>query len=151
MSICWFENDEIAITFDKTPDVEVRIIEPNMTSKQVLDINKKPFINKSDLEVMIEDKLEQITHVFLIPKGYIWDGASIPRFFWRLIGSSTDNKFLIPSLIHDVVCENHDYIDDNRYLSTLIFDCMLKVSKVNPINRWLIKHSVDNYQKLCGW
>ena len=151
MNVCWYEDDEIAIKFNIIPDVDVRIIEPSMPKNLIEDINKKPFINNEELQVVIEDKIEQVFYGFTIKKGYIWDGASIPRMFWRLIGAPTDNKFLIPSLIHDILCENHDYIDDNRGLSTLVFDCLLKVSRVHPFNRWLIKHSVDNYQKFCGW
>jgi hypothetical protein len=32
-----------------------------------------------------------------------WDGASIPRFFWRAIGSPFQPKFMVPSLWHDFV------------------------------------------------
>jgi hypothetical protein len=28
---------------------------------------------------------------------------------------------------------------------------LLYVSKVNPFSRWLMKHSVDNWQKFCDW
>ena len=85
--------------------------------------------------------------------GYIHTGLytnTIPRVFWRLIGPKTDNRFLVPSLIHDVLCENHDYIDDDRYFSTIVFERLLYVSKVNAFNRWMIKHSVDNFQKVAG-
>ena len=100
---------------------------------------------------IIVDEIEQEQYEFLIPQYYTWDGATIPRMFWRLIGSKSDNRFLVPSLIHDVLCENHDYIDSQRYLSTIIFERLLYVSKVNAFNRWMIKHSVDNFQKFCGW
>ena len=110
-------------------------------------------IKKIDKKVMASrlDEIEQEQYEFLIPKGYTWDGATIPRMFWRLIGSKSDNRFLVPSLVHDVLCENHDYIDNQRYLSTIIFERLLYVSKVNAFNRWMIKHSVDNFQKFCGW
>ena len=26
----------------------------------------------------------------------------------------------------------------------------INVSRVNAFNRWMIEHSVDNYQKICG-
>lgn len=37
----------------------------------------------------------------LIPKGYLWDGASIPRVFWPIVGSPFDPKLMAPSLYHD--------------------------------------------------
>ena len=129
----------------------MRFILPWVTEEEVKEIYKKPFINNKELRVVIEDRIEQEIYEFTIPEWYTWDGATIPRAFWRLIGSKTDNRFLVPSLIHDVLCENHDYIDGNRYLSTIVFERLLYVSKVNAINRWMIKNSVDNFQKFCGW
>lgn len=148
--IVWYSDDEITIKFDNVPDLDVQIIMPWMTPEQVKEINKKPFICEEELGVTLIDEIEQTTYSFVIPKGYTWDGATIPRVFWRLIGSKSDNRFLVPSLIHDVLCENHDYIVDDRYFSTIVFERLLYVSKVNAFNRWMIKHSVDNFQKVAG-
>lgn len=148
--ITWYSDDEIGILFDKAPNVTMRYVTPFTTEEEKKEINKKPFINLSELKVILQDKIEQETYEFIIPKDYTWNGANIPRVFWRLMGSMTDNRFLIPSLLHDTLCENHDYIDDDRYFSTIIFERLLYVSKVNPFSRWLMKHSVDNYQKICG-
>ena len=149
--ITWYSDDEIAILFDKVPNVTMRYVAPFTTEEEKKEINKKPFINLSELKVILQDKIEQETYEFIIPKDYTWNGANIPRIFWRLMGSMTDNRFLIPSMIHDVLCENHDYIDSDRYFSTIIFERLLYVSKVNPFSRWLMKHSVDNWQKFCNW
>ena len=148
--ITWYSDEEISILFDKVPNVTMRYVTPFTTEEQKKEINKKPFINLSELKVIIKDKVEQEDYEIIIEKDYTWNGANIPRIFWRLMGSMTDNRFLIPSMIHDKLCENHDLIDDNRYLSTIIFERLLCVSKVNPFSRWLMKHSVDNYQKICG-
>jgi len=37
----------------------------------------------------------------LIKKGFIFDGASIPRFFWRVIGHPLDHEFIRAVLLHD--------------------------------------------------
>ena len=147
----WYADDEIKIIFDKEPDLDMLFVSPWMSKEEAEEIIKKPFINETTLKVILIDETQEETYEFEIPKGYTWDGASIPRVFWRLIGSKTDNRFLIPSLIHDVLCENHDYINGNRYFSTCVFERLLYVSKVNAFNRWMIKHSVDNFQKFCGW
>jgi hypothetical protein len=149
--ITWYSDEEISILFDKVPNVTMRYVTPFTTEEEKKEINKKPFINLSELKVILQDKIEQETYEFIIPKDYTWNGANIPRMFWRLMGSMTDNRFLIPSMIHDVLCENHDYIDSDRYFSTIIFERLLYVSKVNPFSRWLMKHSVDNWQKFCDW
>jgi hypothetical protein len=36
-----------------------------------------------------------------IPPKFKWDGASIPRFLWRIIGSPFQPKLMVPSLVHD--------------------------------------------------
>ena len=149
--ITWYSNEEIGILFDKVPNVTIRYVTPFTTEEEKKEINKKPFINLSELKVVLQDKILYENHEFIIPKDYTWDGASIPRVFWRLIGSKTDQRFLIPSMIHDVLCENHDYVNNDRYFSTCVFERLLYVSKVNPLARWTIKHSVDNFQKFCDW
>ena len=150
MNICWFCDDEIEIYLDRLPNLSIRYPKPNDSLVLVQEINKKPFINLSDLNVLLLDKINDNQYDFLIKRDYVWDGASIPKIFWKYIGAKTDNKFLIPSLIHDVLCENHDYINSDRYFSSCVFDCLLQVSKVKPFNRWIIKHCVDNYQKVFG-
>lgn len=149
--IKWYTDEEIAIEFDKIPMVSVRYPLPSMTKAEKKAISKYPFINKQNLKVKLVDKEYNINYEFTIPKDYCWDGASIPRMFWRLIGSKTDSKFLIPSLIHDVLCENHHYVDNDRYFADKVFERLLFVSGVSAFNRWLMFHSVDNFQKFCGW
>ena len=88
---------------------------------------------------------------FKIPQGYCFDGATVPRFFWRIIGPNTDNKFLIAALIHDVLCENHSYINNDRKFSTQVFNALLEASEVYPIKRFFMKNSVNLFQIFCNW
>ena len=147
----WYKDEEIGIFFDRVPKVTIRYATPSSSKEEIKAINKKPFINLADLEVLLIDYITGEEYRFEVFEGYTWDGASIPRMFWRLIGSKTDPRFLIPSMIHDVLCENHDYVQSDRYFATIVFERLLYVSKVNPFARWTIKHSVDNFQKFCGW
>ena len=95
---------------------------------------------------------KKIIYNFSIPKGYCYDGASIPRLFWRVIGSNTDNRFLIPALVHDVLCEHHEYVDNDRKFSSNVFNALLEASEVCPMKRFFMKNSVDVFQKLfCKW
>lgn len=145
----WYSDDILEIEFDKIPCVGIRYALPTMTEAEKKSIAKYPFVNKKDLKV----KITYYTDVceFIIPKDYCYDGASIPRMFWRIIGAKTDNSFLVAALIHDWMCEHHEVVDNNRYLSTLIFNALLEVGGVSSFRRWLMKHSVDNFQKFCGW
>ena len=123
-----------------------------MSNEEKKLIKKYPFINRIPLEVRLEDKNKSKEYYFIIPKKYCFDGASVPRFFWRVIGSNTDNKFLVPAMIHDFMCENHDCVDNDRAFSTEVFNSLLQVSGVGKFKRFLMKNSVDVFQKLfCKW
>lgn len=148
----WYEDSEIKIEFDKVPHTTMRLILPSMSKEEKKEIKKKPFINKVRLFVNITDKRkEEVQYNFLIEKGYIWDGATIPRIFWRLTGSKTDPEFQIPSMIHDKLCENKNFINYDRILSSKVFKGLLIGSGVNKFKADMMYIAVDNFQKFCGW
>ncbi len=147
----WYKDKNIVIEFSEKPQVCMRYIIPSMTKQEKLNISKYPFFNRKDLIVKLSDIRKKKDYMFCIPKGYCWDGATIPRLFWRLIGAKTDSSFLIPSMIHDALCEHHEYVDNDRYFADKIFERLLYTSGVHGFNRWLMFHCVDNFQKLCNW
>ncbi len=148
--ILWYEDRDMQICFNCRPKVVERFTDPYQSKEEKESIKKKPYKNLRNLDVYIWDENTGQSYTFTIPKYYIFDGASVPRVFWRLIGSNTDNQFTIPAMIHDYLCENHNVIGNNRYLSTMIFNNLLKASGVCAFKRWMMKHSVDNWQKACG-
>lgn len=147
----WCSNKFVEVFFDDIPKVSIRYILPSMNKEEKKSIKKYPFINKKNLGVKLYDKKKNKIYQFMIPKCYCYDGATVPRFFWRIIGSNTDNKFLIAALIHDVLCENHNYIDNDRNFSTQVFNVLLEASDVYPFKRFLMKNSVNFFQLFCGW
>lgn len=149
--LLWYEDKDLAIYFNCVPCIGVRYILPSMKELEKKSIKKYPFINKKNLTVLIIDRKKDRTYCFTIPKEYCFDGASVPRLFWRVVGSKTDNTFLVAAMVHDTLCENHHYVDGDRYLSTIIFERLLCVGGVGGFKRWMMKHSVDNFQKFCGW
>ena len=149
--ISWYCNKKVKIFFDDTPRIGIRYILPSTEKELKKSIKKYPFINKKILKVLLSDLIKNKKYKFEIPKYYCFDGASVPRFFWRVIGSNTDNKFLIAALIHDYLCENHHIIDNDRKFSTQVFNALLVASEVHPIKRFCMKNSVDFYQRFCDW
>ena len=149
--ILWYEDDELSIEFSEVPHVCIRYILPSASDLEKKSIKKYPFINKTNLEVKLYDKTKEEIYDFLIHKNFCFDGASIPRFFHRVIGANTDNKFLIAALIHDWMCEHHDCIGNDRVFSSKVFNALLEVSEVNPFKRFLMKHSVNIFQIFQGW
>ena len=147
----WFSNKYAGIFFDNNPRVSIRYILPSDSDEIKKSKKRYPFINKKTLKVELIDYRKNKVYKFEIPKGYCFDGATVPRFFWRIIGSNTDNKFLIAALVHDVLCENHHYVDSDRKFSAQVFNALLEASEVSPIKRFLMKNSVDFYQRFCHW
>ena len=147
----YYSNNRVCIFFGENPHISIRYYIPSMTEEERKSIERYPFINKKNLQVRLVDYKKDKTYNFEIPKGYCYDGASIPRLFWRIIGSNTDNRFLIPALIHDILCENHSFIDNDRKFSTEVFNALLEASDVNAFKRFLMKNSVDCIQKTQKW
>lgn len=150
--INWYDDKNLTILFSTSPCVCVRYVLPTNTIEEIKSIEKYPFVSKIQLEVKLIDKKKNKSYDFTIPKDYCYDGATIPRMFWRIVGANTDNHFLIAALVHDVLCENHNYVDNDRSFSTNVFNALLKSSNVSACKRFLMKNSVACFQTLfCGW
>lgn len=149
---CWYLNKKAGIFFNELPHVSVRYYLPSMSKEEKKSVEKYPFICKKKINVCLKDIRKNKYYEFTIPKGYCYDGATVPRFFWRIIGSNTDNKFLIPALIHDVLCEHHEYVNNDRGFSTEVFNALLECSGVTKLKRFLMKNSVGCFQTIfCKW
>lgn len=154
------------ISFSEVPDVRIRVIQ-----KQDLDAvkeNKKkyPFELHNSISVTITTTKRVFS--FNLYNGYVWNGADIPRFLWRLIGSRTDNDFLIASMVHDYLLEFKFYIMEQvinknsflpiskkeyRRLTSLIFRHIIKKQGTNVIKSNIMSYCVDVFQMFNrkGW
>lgn len=62
---------------------------------------------------------------YVIPKGYKWDGATIPRVFWALVGSPFQPKLMRASLVHDFLYFRNDVTakcTDQTFRKVLLID-----------------------------
>ncbi len=110
----------------------------------------KPFIVTADLSIIVKYKGK--SYHFVISKGYDWNGANVPPFAWLIIGQQKEPRFKLASCVHDYLCEHKNVIENDRYLSTLIFESLCEYfGRFNALKRWAMFHCVDNWQKLCGW
>ncbi len=120
-----------------------------MTQDEVKLALKKPFILTKDLEVCFEWKGK--AGYFNITKGYDWNGANIPAGAWLIIGQPKEPRIRLASMVHDYMCEHHNVVNNDRYLSTAIFEALCKhFGRFNNFKCWAMFHSVDNFQKLFG-
>lgn len=108
--------------------------------------NKKPqyrLLNEDGLTFELTDK-----RTITIPKDFIWDGSSTPRFLWWLLG--TDGDFEIASLIHDYLYENK--IQSRKFADK---EMLMWSIKVNGTTKYSVRN-IDNYiryfgVRLFGW
>lgn len=148
--IDWACDENVLIAFDREPVVQVRVIKPEMNNLERQSVRRFPFVCKKPLKVLIYDNKKFKQYNFNIRENYCFDGATIPRFFWRVIGSNASNEFLIAALVHDVLCENHQYIDNDRELSSKVFRALLVASGVNKIKAEIMYKAVDLWQSVRG-
>ena len=145
----------ISVSFSDIPDVRVRVI--NCDDLEHLKKNKKkyPFELYNSFNVFIVTTKRKFSYTVF--NGYTWNGADIPRFFWRIIGSRTDNDFLIASLLHDYLLEFKSYImceilkntmkkKEYRRLTSLIFRHVIKEQGTNVIKANIMSWCVDVFQ-----
>jgi hypothetical protein len=71
-----------------------------------------------DFEVNIQE------YSFVVPKGFVTDGASIPRFFWRLCGHPLEATRFPAAIVHDFLYYEDTGVDrktaDELYRKMLI-------------------------------
>lgn len=72
--------------------------------------------------VRVQANINGQTLVFHIPKGFEWNGASIPKVFQALIGDPMDVQFLLASLVHDYLY----HIGCDRDIADQLFYMLLR-------------------------
>ena len=148
----WQDDEYCRVGFSEIPEIGNKEINTKVMSKaEVKSAKKKPLYLKNTVDVCLIDKKKNKTYTYTIYIGYDYDGASIPRFAWRLIGGKESIEFKVAALVHDVLCENHHYVENDRYFADKVFERLLEVGDVCAFKRWVMFHSVDNVQKFCGW
>lgn len=121
-----------------------------LEGKELKEALSKPFYLLADLDIAVEYG-NKLPYFFTIEKGYEWNGANVPPFCWLMIGHQKEPRFRLASCVHDYMCEHHEVIGHDRYLSTLIFETLCEYfGRFNDVKRWAMFHAVDNYQKVFG-
>lgn len=143
------------VIFNILPLVRLRVIDRDDTDKIKKEKSKFPFKLHNDVIVTVDTDERRFS--FKIKKGYIWNGADIPRCFWRLVGSRTDNAFLTASMVHDFMLENKKFIMEEvlknsmfvkeyRRLTSLIFRQILKDTGTGTIKANVMAWCVQIFQ-----
>lgn len=93
---------------------------------------------------------DSFTSYVYVPKGYLTDGASVPRIFWNIIPPW--GKYGQSCVLHDYMCEYNYYFDGlnsfnlSRKKVNSIFNESMKVAEVPNSKRRLIYGGVELYR-----
>ena len=139
--IVWCQKDDITIISDKKPITQVRKPLPS-DSKAIKKHKKKyPYLNKRQVTFLVIYLGKKYSIV--IKKGFKWNGTNC-------LGLQHYPKLLDSSMVHDACCNNHELVEQDRQLSSIIFREMGIASDVNKAFMWGAYHAVDNFQKIWG-
>lgn len=92
--------------------------------------------------------------VVTIPKGYLTDGASVPRIFWGIVPPWGIHG--AASIVHDFLCEYLSVMVDGKLVpisrkeADKIFTLAMIESGVPSDKIALISESVETYQRVLG-
>ena len=75
------------------------------------------------------------THGVLVPRGFIFDGASAPRFFWPAIPPFKNT--VEESCVHDWLCEHAKCPEDRLYADRLFKKMLLEDPNINNIRAYI--------------
>jgi len=81
---------------------------------------------------------------FTTKKGYITDGASIPKWFWSLGLHPFQGDTLTPAIFHDIFYQTRRY---SRFTCDWNFLYLMKKNNVSFLKRWSYFLAV----RLFGW
>ena len=90
-----------------------------------------------ELHVPIGDVVG-VLHVVVIPKGYSFDGASIPRWMWSFIGSPFEPTLMKAACVHDWYCEHSAECYQSRVIGDAVFFYLLTKAGVARWRRVLM-------------
>jgi len=149
---------DLRIDLNEEPDCDTRPTLPEDTDDEVNDKQAKPFILKNALSVDgvyyskdLYGRDNPFVFHFNIAKDFTWDGATIPRLLWFIIGGKGSPEFLIASLLHDAMCNNKYVMRHNRYLSSLILREVLIACHTAKWKAYTMFYTVDAWQRTQGW
>ena len=145
------------ISISPVPDIRIRVIEFGDADALIYNKIKFPFKLYNSITVCIITTKRNFS--FCIHNGFTWNGADIPRFLWRIIGSRTDNDFLIASMVHDFLLDYKYFMieeilnrevtkQEYRRLTSLILRYILRKQGTNCLKANIMSYFTDIYQIL---
>jgi len=76
------------------------------------------------------------------PAGFVFDFASIPRMFWRVVGSPATGLYRRASVIHDYLCVHGAELGISRAQADSIFYEAMLCNGVGLFKAWVMYRAV---------
>lgn len=95
-------------------------------------------------DFLFEVKINSINYKILIKKGLTFDGASIPRIAWRVIGHPFSMPLLVSALPHDGIYVSELFPQKD---CDWIFLCLMQKVGIN----WVKRNTIYSAVRLFGW
>ena len=90
------------------------------------DENGNVFTLREDIEITWNGYREWLYVAFTIPAGFKSDGASVPRFFWRVVFPPGDNRALRAAFAHDYIYRMHPEGWSKAEADQMFYDLLIK-------------------------
>jgi hypothetical protein len=84
----------------------------------------------------------------VVPWGFRSDGASVPRFFWRLVFPKGDERALRAAFVHDWIYRNHPAGWTKEEADLLFYELLLE-DGVPKWRAWLACQGVNWFGRLA--
>ena len=107
--------------------------------------NLKVNIVDENVFVLLEDvTVESMGRRITVKAGFDFDGASIPKAFWSVVGNPLTGKYRIAALVHDVLYASEKF---PRELADEVFLDLMKQHGVGYVKRYTMYGAVRS----AGW
>ena len=74
---------------------------------------------------VIISNIPRVWHAVHVGEGYSFDGASIPRCLWSLVGSPFEPDLMLAACVHDWYCEHTADCYQTRVIGDAVFFALL--------------------------
>lgn len=126
--------------FNLLEDLEIHCLKPLQFKL------KKSLLVKTGKEILYKaQKLFSFEYEIYIPKGFITDGMSIPKWLQPVIGEPFEGNTLRAAIVHDYLCH---YQSESQAFTHGIFREILKLDGVSKWKRNAAWLGVVSYNRL---
>ncbi len=87
------------------------------------------------------DVEEELLNRIIVPEGFTYDGASVPRFLWSIANLTPDGKLRAAALVHDWIYDNKGVMPAGSYQ-------FYNGSWINVVGRWTRKDADKMFLKI---